>query len=147
MPLAEAAMADGWRNRYMAPFYALAISFVLVLLLGLTLPGKASTDEPPDPTTPVPTQPKEPDRAKGIVFSEEKFPLTSAVVLWGGETKVVMSLDELEKLRPTEPVTVCAQMPRGWSAVDVATPDNKLVCWGPIKPEADEYVELAVQKP
>jgi len=49
-----AAMSDGWRSRYMAPAYALVISFALVLLLGYVLRGQG-TDGTTGPTTEPPT--------------------------------------------------------------------------------------------
>ena len=65
-----AAMSDGWRSRYMAPAYALVISFVLVLLLGFALheqetggttdPG--STTTPPTSSAPTTGSPPHPTR-------------------------------------------------------------------------------------
>jgi hypothetical protein len=116
-------MAGAWRNRYLAPFYALAISFVLVLLLGFTL-------EPPEP----PPQPK-PEPKSSITFSgQDKFPVKSASVWLGDEKHTVRSLSELEELKTSEPVMVCAQLDKKkWEAIG-AEDAGIVTCWGPLEP-------------
>jgi hypothetical protein len=133
----------------MAPFYALAISFVLVLLLGLTLPGKGS-DEPDRKDTPTTQEPgtgEKPALPTGIEFSKRQpFPAKSLIVVWG-DTKKVVTPEELAGLRPDEPVMVCAQMAKGWAAPEAnITPENNVVCWGPIEPEDGKPIVLEVTR-
>lgn len=52
-------MSDAWRNRYMAPAYALVISFVIVLILGMML-GDRKPSTPGGTTTPTITDPRAP---------------------------------------------------------------------------------------
>jgi len=133
-------MAGAWRNRYLAPFYALAISFVLVLLLGFTL------DEPEPPP-----QPKQPEPESSIAFSsaEDKFPVRSAIVSWGDEKHTVKSLAELERLKTNEPVFVCAQLDKGWEPLGRAEKLGTTTCWGPLeprKPGADITIRVEAPK-
>jgi hypothetical protein len=129
-------MADGWRNRYMAPFYALAISFVLVLLLGVILTNKPEADPKPQAPTTVTVEPEPEESSVRFSSTETPFPVTVAVVWWGNEKKTVKKLADLEKLRPTGPVRVCAVMSRGWVAVRAEKlEDTDYVCWGPLEPK------------
>src|ERR1700741_2376588 len=116
-------MAGAWRNRYLAPFYALAISFVLVLLLGFPLEA------------PKPPPPPEPEPKSSITFSgEDNFPVKKASVWLGGEKHTVSSLAELEQLKPSEPVMVCAQLDeKKWKAIG-AEDAGIITCWGPLEP-------------
>jgi hypothetical protein len=115
-------MARAWRNRYLAPFYALAISFVLVLLLGFTLEA------------PKPPPPPEPEPKSSITFSgENNFPVEKASVWLGDEKHTVESLAELKELKTSEPVMVCAQLDRKWKAIG-AENAGIVTCWGPLEP-------------
>ncbi len=135
-------MADGWRNRYMAPFYALAISFVLALLLGFTLDAPA---EPKRQSRPEPV-------ASSIRFASEKdaFPVESAIVWFGGKPHPVASLPELEGLRPTEPVVVCALLQKGFVPVGgEQIGDPRHVCWGPLdaaRPGGEITIRIEVER-
>lgn len=141
-------MADGWRSRYMAPFYALVISFVLVFLLGLALQEPTGAEERGDdpPTTTV--LPRERPEPLGIRFSStEEFPVVSAIVFWDDTKKVVRDARGLLALRPDTAVTVCGQLQRGWAAVGAtSTPDNNVVCWGPSEPAPGEFITLQVRE-
>jgi len=130
-------MAGAWRNRYLAPFYALAISFVLVLLLGFTL-------EPPEPPPP----PVRPDPESSITFSAaDEFPVKSAIVSWGDEQHNVESPAELARLKTNEPVFVCAQLDKGWEAVG-ADKLGAITCWGPLEPrEPGADITIRVKEP
>lgn len=118
-------MADGWRNRYMAPFYALAISFVLVLLVGFTL------DAP---------------EASKIKFSDDTFPVTGAVVVADDEVTVLDKAADLKSLEIDEQFVVCGQLSNGWSAKKAKKATNSgFVCWGPYQPDGKSFV-LDVEK-
>lgn len=133
-------MAHGWRNRYMAPFYALAISFLLVLLVGVTLDAPATPQRRPEPPAP------------SIRFSsgQDDFPITSAIVLWGNEMHTVRTDAQLRALKPTDPVLVCARLDEGWEAVRATElGDTKYWCWGPLeprKPGADITIPVEAAK-
>jgi hypothetical protein len=128
-------MADGWRNRYMAPLYALAISFVLVLLLGFTL----DTPGPVKPLTPATVTktvaPKPVKSALRFSSKEAPFPVTTATIWWGTHDETVRSLAEFTKLEVTPPVRVCALMANGWVALKAKKLGKDYVCWGPLEPE------------
>jgi hypothetical protein len=143
-------MADGWRNRYMAPFYALAISFVLVLLLGFTLTAPGSEADP-TAATPTVTKTVEPEPVESSLrFSskENPFPATVAIVWWDNERRTVKSADELNKLRPTAPVRVCALMAKGWVALKADKLEKTdYMCWGPLEPrKPGEAITIDVGK-
>ncbi len=136
-PNAEAAMADGWRNRYMAPFYALAISFVLVLLLGFTLSSRP--ERGPEAAGPDDGHGEPEPEESSVRFSskETPFPVTVAIVVVGRRK------EDREEASPTwrscDPPSRSGSarlMARGWVAVKAEKlEDTDYVCWGPLEPK------------
>ena len=142
-------MADGWRNRYMAPFYALIISFVLVLLLGLLLETDPSTgpaaQQKPTPATqePATPQPKVIFSAKGA----KEFPGSRLTLTHGDEEQPFDALDELPELPVDETFGICAVLDEGWTAVGATrAPNSKYSCWGPFDPKSDETSVLRAER-
>jgi hypothetical protein len=145
LPLLEVAVADGWRNRYMAPFYALIISFALVLLLGFSFREEPGTQNPePKEKTTVPTA-TTPATAFSANSSEE-FPGAEVTVVYGDEKKKVRDLGAIPTLQLTEKYAVCAKLDDGWAAVDATrAPDSDYSCWGPFDPKSGKPFVLRVE--
>ncbi|HEV8563003.1 MAG TPA: hypothetical protein VGR06_42350 [Actinophytocola sp.] len=129
------AMTAGWRNRYLAPVYALTIAFVVTLLLGAVLDnsGTASTEST------VKIQFVLADTKKPAVDLKDQpvqlsFP--------DGVTKVGVNGELL--VSSSAPFSVCVLLPEGWTS-----PDGNLqmrtgfTCWSSVQPG----VSLTVKKP
>ena len=144
-------MADGWRNRYLAPVYALVISFVIVLVAGLLALPKTSAGEPPNP------QPTTAPQANiRFLVSRTNTPATklngTTVELFGGDplTREVNEKGELSLPVPKTRFTICANLPDDWSANSRKPSDSTFTCWGPFEPEKfkqDGIVLNVVSKP
>lgn len=149
LPLLEVAVADGWRNRYMAPFYALIISFALVLLLGSLLnkdpqaepvTQPKTTTEQPDPT---PAQPKITFSAQGATT----FPGSNLTLIHGDEQTSFEDFSDLPELPTDEKYAVCAVLNDGWTAVGaMRAPYSEYSCWGPFDPKSDKPSELRAKR-
>ena len=127
-------MADGWRTRYVAPVYALVISFVVVLLLGMAFATDDGTNKAA-PATPT------------IGFVPAGFPARSAVLVSGGRQVPIKDQKALESLKPAAPFQICAVLDPGWTTSNgVKLPKSDFTCWGPFDPDARGDVELKVRK-
>jgi len=149
LPLLEVAVADGWRNRYMAPFYALIISFALVLLLGSVLKKdtptgsatSASTTRPPT-TEPPTTQPQGTFSAK----DSKGFPGSDLTLVYDDQMKQFRDLGKIPAVPLDEKYAICAVLDDGWTAVDaMRAPDSEYSCWGPFDPKSDKPFALRVE--
>jgi len=153
-------MADGWRNRNMAPVYALVISFVLVLVFGLILRTGGPT--PADPSKSTPAQEKqsaqdEPEEDQGpgwkvkvtSVDKTSNHPLTvdedsnpddlSAFAISGDEVTEVTDLADLTGDSGNDKVIVCVELPEGWSMLNPKKGKavGAFTCSEPILPKND----------
>jgi hypothetical protein len=131
----------GLRNRNLAPLYALSISFVIVLTLGLIHPDNTNG--------PKPTSPKTTGKPKTltIVLDKDSAPLKSAIILWGKEKVAISSPDDLGAITPDGPITVCApvsteHIPKGKAITTI----GDLSCWGPLEPDDKGKITIKVER-
>jgi hypothetical protein len=118
-----------WRNRYLAPVYALIIGFVVVALLGAAVGDRSSPSSPP------------PGPGK-IVFMATVGDITE---LKGVKVEVIADTNQSGRLdaQGTVPVTipgvlftVCAALPQNWATVQ-GKETKRGYCWGPLDPAVD----------
>jgi hypothetical protein len=124
-------MADGWRNRNLAPLYALVISFVLVLLFGAVLP----TPEADQTAWKFQVPRTGEDGAAGkTVEAPEEF---AAFAIWGDHVRSVGHLKELDDLDIDSEVTVCVIVESGWIMEEQAgSTAEGYTCSQPLAPDA-----------
>lgn len=100
-------MADGWRNRFMAPVYALVISFGFVVILG------AALNDPTRISFVIAGQSGLPEAFQGFQVRVEtvagKRPLADEHVGRSGEFTLPT---------PDEEIRICTTLPEGWSTKD-----------------------------
>lgn len=143
-------MTDGWRNRYMAPFYALIISFALVLLLGTVL--EKSTAGPPAEPKSTPTTQAPPDdpataRPEVVFVGAKRFPGEELTLVHGDEQTALGDLGDLPELPIDDRYAICAILDNGWVAVDaVQVPRSRFSCWGPFDVKSDKPSVLRAKK-
>jgi hypothetical protein len=148
-------MADGWRNRNMAPVYALVMSFVLVLLFGVILQRGAKGDDgqethSQDKQTTSDEQSKAPagwkfqvsrlDHTDGHppeVGSDQKPENFEAIAIWGHKVKHVDDLTDLSAADIHDKVVVCVKLPENWAMPDPAPMIGSYTCSEPLTPEKD----------
>jgi hypothetical protein len=132
----------------MAPFYALIMSFAIVLLLGLVFEAPATEDKKTDDkavetTTPPPAV--TPPTAFSAEDSED-FPGSDLTLVYGDKEKKVRDLAKIPSLRLLEKYTICAVLDDGWTGVDATrAPNSDYSCWGPFDPKSDNSFVLRVE--
>jgi hypothetical protein len=105
-------MADGWRDRLMAPLYALAITFAIVLITGMVLSKPALPSTPPPPKNLALVQITVDGQRGGLPDS-----VPVRVELADGTRAADVRLGrsgELTLLVPDENARVCVRLPKGW---------------------------------
>ena len=149
-------MPEWMRSQFMAPVYALVISFAAALLLGAAMHGSGAK-APGEPTTQVPNAP-----AVRLVtpqvnrVDKESPPLIPATELRDASVRIYTSSGKdlkvgkngevrLEETAKT-PVTFCVALPQGWEArtPEPVEPVRGLTCWELAEPAGE--IELVVAK-
>jgi hypothetical protein len=135
----------------MAPFYALIISFALVLLLGSLLqksaPAEPSAEPKPTPTNEEPTGDPATVTPKLVVKGAKSFPGSALTLVHGGEQTPFGGLRDVPELPSDEKYSVCAVLNDGWVAVDaIEPPGSDFSCWGPFDPTSDQPSALRVER-
>ncbi|MFJ6673907.1 hypothetical protein ACIQMJ_22590 [Actinosynnema sp. NPDC091369] len=128
------AMSDGLRSRWLAPVYALVVSFLAVLLLG------AVVREPAAPA----------GRSVDIRFvtnGQDRASLDNArvEVFAGTESDLVVNAGGgIDDVPADGALTICVRLPKGWSAPAPAQRLGDYTCWPGVA--ADGPVELPVTR-
>ena len=139
-------MPDGWRSRYLAPAYALMISFVIVFLVGFAVDSSQPREGTPNQQTTSGSAPKIRFAASGTNAALGE--LSSVTVHLFGQAPRQSTVDKDGNLNgptPDQPFTICVELPPGWSAKDARKPENsRYTCWGPFEP--GERAELRLSK-
>lgn len=115
-------MAEGWRNRFMAPVYALVISFGLVFILGavlddptriqFTIPEQSGTNEQIKALQNVRVQVKTADDKREL--ADEQLGRSLGFTL----------------LNPHENIRICTTLPPDWSSAAPVEPGtSEESCW------------------
>jgi hypothetical protein len=125
-----------WRNRYLAPVYALVIGFVVVALLGAATGGKSTST---GGTISFGDTSGKVDRLAGTKV--EIF------AVGGHQTGSIDDEGTVSVPIPNTRFTMCVFFPRGWTASD----STKLfgspgTCWGPMDPPKGNMI-LSVTGP
>ncbi len=145
--LTRAAMADWWRNRYMAPVYALMISFVIVLLVGFAVHSSQPGQATPNPPPAAPGQSVNKIQFKAAVANVHLVELADTEVELFGEVHRTATMDqngELSAPAPDKPFVICADLPPGWSAKNAQKSEqSRYTCWGPFNPGSDVTLMLS----
>lgn len=124
-------MADGWRHRYMAPFYALIISFALVLVLGTVLEKNTSAGSKATPTAQEPAGDPATAKPKVVVAGADGFPGEELTIVHGGTQTLVDDLGDLPPLPTDGKYAICGIVDKGWVAVGaIQVPGSDFSCWG-----------------
>ncbi|MFE9750487.1 hypothetical protein ACFYOT_36755 [Saccharothrix saharensis] len=129
----RAAMPDALRSRWLAPFYALVVSFLAVLLLG------AVVDEPDPPTRSV--------DIRFVTNGQDRTSLdhTRVEVFAGTESVLTVNAEgRIDDVPADRALTICVRLPEGWSASAPARRLGDYTCWPEVA--AEGRVELPVTR-
>jgi hypothetical protein len=117
-------MADGWRNRFMAPVYALVISFglVFIFIMGAALNDRTRIQFTIDGQNAPSELPQEVRESRvGVEVADDKRQLDGGQLNQSGEFTL---------WTPDEDIRICMKLPQGWSAVDPkVTVVSGTTCW------------------
>ncbi|TQM78388.1 hypothetical protein FHX81_0654 [Saccharothrix saharensis] len=129
----RAALPDALRSRWLAPVYALVVSFLAVLLLG------AVVGEPAAPTRSV--------DIRFVAHGQDRASLDNArveVFAGTGSALTVNAEGRIDGVPADGPLTICVRLPQGWSAPAPARRLGDLTCWPEVA--AEGLVELPVTR-
>jgi hypothetical protein len=133
----------------MAPFYALIISFAIVLLLGFALEKEPETENEraaektaQKTTAPAAVTPSVTFSAKG----SKNFPGAELTLVHGDEMETIGDNGTIPAVPLNEKYVLCAVLGDDWTGVDATrAPDSRYTCWGPFDPKSDQGVVLRVE--
>jgi hypothetical protein len=138
-----AGKQSGLRSRWLAPVYALAISFLAVLLLGLVV------REPAEPEPP-PARPKVDIRFVTTGQDRVQLDNTKVKVLAGSSSDLTVHAGGgVDDVTSGESLTICARLPKGWSAPAPAERLGDFTCWPQVDPgalDSGHRIELTVTR-
>ncbi|MCE6997164.1 hypothetical protein LZG04_20500 [Saccharothrix sp. S26] len=129
-----AERGSGLRGRWLAPVYALAVSFLAVLLLGAVMP------EPEQPTT---------VHLRFVTNGQPAAALHDAEVevLAGADSDLTVNAEGgVDAVTSGRPLRICVHLPAGWKAQGETKPLGDLTCWERVTPDAEGRVQLAVTR-
>lgn len=130
----RAASPGGPRSRLWAPVYALVISFLAVLLLGVVVR---------EPVVPPSVDLRFVTAGQGTARLDN----AQVTVLAGHRSdRTVDAGGRVDDVPSDGPLTVCVRLPREWSAPAPAERLGDLTCWSDLDPEADGGIELVVTR-
>lgn len=145
-------MPEWMTNRFMAPVYALLISFGTALVLSVVMRSDSTTTEPEktDPTTALTIRLVAQQQAEKGMFDDGPVAELQGVQVHvkqdGVDKNIVVGKDGVAALAPAPgPLTVCLSLPRhwtGWGPLPGTPPGSP--CWN-VVPE-DGAVTLRVVK-
>ncbi|WP_158845929.1 hypothetical protein [Saccharothrix deserti] len=142
---------DGLRSRWLAPVYALVISFLSVLLLGAVVSEPATT--PPageEPTVDLQFVTTKDEQGGTTPVPVTGPDIAEVTVLVGRGSGFEVGADgKVEDVMSGESLTVCAELPREWSAPGT-TKRGEFTCWAERVPKVvggDRRIELLVNRP
>lgn len=137
-----AGQQSGLRSRWLAPVYALVISFLAVLLLGLVFREPADTGPPAGSRVDIRFVTTGPDRAQ--------LDNAQVEVLVGSSTGLRVSAGGgVDDVTSGKSLTICARLPKGWSAPAPAERLGDYTCWPEVDPgvlDDDHRIELTVTR-
>lgn len=129
-------MADGWRNRLMAPVYALVVSFVLVFILGVvlndptriqfTIAGQNASSELPQE------------------FRDFKVRVDTGDGKRTLDDKPLGRAPEFTLLIPDKYIRICTTPPNGWVGANAVPGANGEYCWN--RDERGEDVAITLHR-
>lgn len=131
----------GLRSRWLAPVYAVVVSFLAVLLLGAVVREPAP---PPPPPRTVDLQ--------FVTPGQGRAPLADARVrvLAGTTSELTVNAEgRVDDVASGRPLTICVRLPQGWTASAPAHRLGDFTCWPDVDPDAvnaDGRIELAVTR-
>ncbi|MGH3930335.1 MAG: hypothetical protein ACRDTF_10205 [Pseudonocardiaceae bacterium] len=132
-------MTDGWRNRFLAPVYALVISFGFAFVLGVAL----------DDLTRVRFVSAEqggssqlPEEFKNFQVQVEVKPIDDK----NQPSRMVGRSGEFTLSTPDEEIQICTTLPAGWSAKDAKVDKTTGVSCSVRSPARGEDVEITLER-
>ncbi|MEV8441126.1 hypothetical protein AB0425_27420 [Actinosynnema sp. NPDC051121] len=137
-----AGKQSGLRSRWLAPVYALVISFLAVLLLGLVVREPTATGPPTRPKVDIRFVTTGPDRTQ--------LDNAQVKVLAGSSTDLrVNAGGGVDDVTSGQSLTICARLPKGWTAPAPAERLGDFTCWPKVDPDVlddDHRIELTVAR-
>lgn len=129
------AMADGWRNRFLAPVYALVISFGFAFILGFAL----------DDLTRIRFVNAGPSGSSQLPEVFEGFQVQVKPI--DNESRKVGRSGELTLPTPDGEIEICTTLPAGWSAKGAEVDKATGVSCSFRSPARGEDVEITLEGP